>query len=340
MPIYQYILRRLVLTIPLLIGVTLMAFVISHAVPADPINANLGQSAMSDPEVVAAFRAEWGLDKPVVQQYTSYVTNLLQGDLGRSIKSRRPVIEDLKAYLPATIELATTAILIGVVLGITFGIISALRRNSLLDHGVRVLSLIGVSVPVFWLALLGLYIFYGWLGWAAGPGRLDVGIEPPPHVSGLYTLDSLLAGQWATFGNAVWHLILPAFVLASFITGLITRVTRSAMLDVISQDYMRTANAKGLEPRVVVIRHGLRNAMIPVVTVIAFSYGGLLAGTVLTESIFAWPGIGQYAYRASTSLDFPAIMGVSMLIALIFIIVNLIADVAYFLLDPRLRSRT
>jgi peptide/nickel transport system permease protein len=338
MPIYQYILRRLVLTIPLLFGITLIAFIISHAVPADPVTANLGQQAMSKPEIVAAFRSEWGLDRPLAEQYVRYVGNLAQGDLGRSIKSRRAVVEDLRAYLPATIELATAAIVIGVTLGLTFGILSALRRNHLLDHIVRVVSLLGVSVPVFWLALLGLWLFYATLGWAAGPGRLDVGIEPPPHVSGLYTLDALLAGQWSTFANALWHLALPAVVLGSYTTGVITRVTRSAMLDVLGQEYMRVARAKGLASNVVVMRHGLRNALIPIVTVIGFSYGNLLAGTVLTESIFAWPGIGQYAYRASTSLDFPAIMGVSMLIALIFIAVNLAADVLYFVLDPRLRA--
>jgi peptide/nickel transport system permease protein len=262
---------------------------------------------------------------------------MLQGDLGMSIKNRRPVIEDLRNYLPATIELATAAIVFGVVVGVTFGMLSALWRNTWLDHGVRVASLIGVSVPVFWLALVFLYIFYAKLGWAAGPGRLDVGMTPPPDVTGLYTIDSLLAGQWKTFGNALQHLVLPAIVLGSFTTGLIARVTRSAMLDVLSAEYIRTAQAKGLAPRVVLARHALRNALIPIITVIAFSYGNLLAGTVLTESIFAWPGIGQYAYRASSSLDFPAIMGVSMLIALIFIAVNLAADILYHFLDPRLR---
>lgn len=339
MPLYQYILRRLALTVPLLIGITLIAFTISHAVPSDPVAANLGQFAMSDPEIVAAFRAEWGLDKPIPQQYIDYVVNLLQGDLGRAIKTRRPVVEDLGAYLPATIELATTAMVFGVTLGLFFGIISALRRNHVIDHAVRVISLLGVSIPVFWLALIALQVFYASLGIAAGPGRLNVGMSPPPDVTGLYTIDSLLAGQWNTFFNALWHLALPALVLGSYVTGVITRVTRSAMLDVLGQDYMRTARSKGLAPNAVIMRHALRNALIPIVTVIGFSYGNLLAGTVLTESIFAWPGIGQYAYRASTSLDFPAIMGVSMLIAVIFIFVNLVADVLYFLLDPRLRAR-
>lgn len=338
MNLLTYIARRLALMVPLLIGITLIAFAISHAVPGDPATANLGQKAMSDPTIVAAFRAEWGLDRPVYEQYLIYLQNLLQGDLGRSIKSRRPVLEDLNAYLPATIELATAAIVFGVVVGMLFGVLSAVRRNSWLDQIVRVVSLLGVSVPVFWLALLLLFFFYSRLGWVAGPGRLDAGIEPPPRVSGFFTADALLAGQWATFRNALSHLVLPAIVLGSYTTGLIARVTRSSMLEVLSQSYVRVAQAKGLRDRTVIFRHALRNALIPIVTVIGFSYGGLLAGAVLTENIFAWPGIGQYAFRASTSLDFPAIMGVSLLIALIFVTINLIVDLLYFVLDPRLRA--
>ena len=337
MPLYQYILRRLILTIPLLFGVTLMAFAISHAVPADPVTANLGQKAMSDPDIVAAFRAEWGLDRPIYEQYLIYVGNLLRGDLGRSIKSRRPVLTDLRAFLPATIELATAAIVFGVLVGVVLGLLSAVWRNSWLDHVARLVSLFGVSIPVFWLALLGLFILYARLRWVPGPGRIDVGMAVPPHVTGLLTVDAIVAGDWATLRNVAAHLVLPALVLGSYTTGLITRVTRSAMLEVLGEDYIRTARAKGLSSRAMMVRHALRNALIPVITVIGFSYGNLLAGTVLTESIFAWPGIGQYAYRASTSLDFPAIMGVSMVIALIFIVVNLVVDVLYFVLDPRLR---
>lgn len=338
MSIVRYILRRVLLAIPLLLGITLIAFAISQFVPADPVVANLGQSAMSDPTIVAAFRKEWGLDRPVHEQYLTYLGNLLQGDLGRSIKSRRPVIEDLRAYLPATIELATAATLIGTVVGVLFGIISAVRRNAGIDFFVRTFSLIGVSLPVFWLALVALQIFYARLGWFPGPGRLDVGMDPPPRVTGMVTVDSLLAGDWATLRSGLSHLMLPALVLSTFTAGLVTRVTRSSMLEVLGMEYIRTAYAKGLRERLVVLRHALRNALIPVITVVGLSYGNLLAGTVLTETIFAWPGIGWYAYRASTSLDFPAIMGVSMVIALIFVIVNLIVDVLYFVLDPRLRA--
>lgn len=337
MPLYRYITRRLLLTLPLLLGVTVIAFTISHAVPGDPIVANLGQKAMSDPAIVAAFEREWGLDKPVAQQYVIYLGKLLQGDMGKSIKSRRPVLEDLRAFLPATIELATASVIFGVVTGMVLGVLSALWRNSWLDHVARFVSLLGVSIPVFWLALLAMFVLYARLGWFPGPGRIDVGLQVPPKVTGLLTIDAVLARDWMVFRNALGHLMLPALVLGSYTTGLITRVTRSAMLEVLGQDYIRTARGKGLADRTMLIRHALRNALIPVITVIGFSYGNLLAGTVLTENIFAWPGIGQYAYRASTSLDFPAIMGVSLVIAFIFIAVNLVIDVLYFLIDPRLQ---
>ncbi len=338
MTLLRFLVRRVLLTIPLLIGITLLAFVISHTVPSDPLVANLGQRAMSDPATVAAFKAEWGLDKPPHEQYLTYLGNLLRGNLGKSIKNRRPVIEDIRAFMPATIELALSSIVVGVFLGVTFGVVSAVNRNKPIDHLVRFFSLTGVSIPVFWLSLILLYIFYARLGWVAGPGRLDAGWPPPPRLTGLYTIDAIVAGQWATLGNALSHLVLPSLVLGIFTSGLISRVTRSAMLEVLSLDYIRTARAKGLWERLVILRHALRNALIPVVTVIGLSFANLLAGTVLTENIFAWPGIGRYAFQSSTTLDFQAIMGVSLLIATIFIVINFIVDMLYFVLDPRMRQ--
>jgi peptide/nickel transport system permease protein len=334
----RFIARRLILLIPLLIGVTLVAFIISRAVPSDPVNAALGQNAVSDEELVAAFRKKWGLDKPPHMQYLTYVYFLLQGDMGTSISTHRPVIDDLRRFLPATVELATAAIILAVLIGVPFGVISAMRRNSLLDQTSRVISLVGVSAPVFWLALVGLFIFYGELGWLPGPGRLSIGTEPPPQVTGLYTVDSLLAGDLTLFWDALSHLILPAIVLAAFSMGLITRITRSSMLETVGQDYVRTARSKGLKESSIIYRHTFRNALIPTITVLGLSYGNLLTGAVLTEKIFAWPGIGQYAFQAAVSLDFPAIMGVTMLIAFVFIFVNLLVDVSYVFLDPRLRE--
>jgi peptide/nickel transport system permease protein len=333
----DYILRRLILIPPLLLGVTLVAFVLSHSVPADPVAAHLGQSAMLDPAIVAAFKREWGLDRPLHEQYLAYLDNLRHGNLGRSIVSKRSVGEDLAQYLPNTVLLATAAIVLAAVLGVPLGVISAVKRNAPIDHLVRALALIGVSMPVFWLALVSLFIFYYRLDWVPGPGMLDNRFLAPPSVTGVLPIDALLAGQIDVFWNAMHHLILPALVLSSFSIGLIARVTRSSMLEILGQDFMRTARAKGLRERLIVTRHALRNALIPTITVIGLAYGNQLGGAVLTETIFSWPGVGRYAYQAASSLDFPAIMGVTMVIAGIYIGVNLIVDILYGVLDPRIR---
>lgn len=333
----DYILRRLLLVPPLLLGVTLVAFVLSHSVPADPVSAHLGQSAILDPAIVEAFKREWGLDRPLHEQYIAYLGNLFQGNLGRSIVSKRPVEEDLAQYLPNTVLLATAALVFSAVLGVPLGIISAVKRNAPIDHLVRALALVGVSMPVFWLALVSLFIFYYRLDWVPGPGMLDNKFVAPPTVSRILPIDALIAGDMPVFWNALHHLVLPALVLSSFSVGLIARVTRSSMLEILGQDFMRTARAKGLRERVVVLRHALRNALIPTITVIGLAYGNQLGGAVLTETIFSWPGVGRYAYQAASSLDFPAIMGVTMVIAAIYIGVNLVVDILYGVLDPRIR---
>jgi peptide/nickel transport system permease protein len=333
----RLIVQRLLMMLPLMVGMTLISFVVSHALPADPVGANLGQRSMEDPAIVAAFRAQWGLDKPLPEQYLTYLGNLLQGNLGTSIRTHFPVGEDLGRYLPASAELAIAATLVGTLLGIPFGVASAVRRNQWLDHLLRGVSLLGVSSPVFWLGLIALYVFYFRLGWLPGPGRLDVGMPEPPHLTGMYTLDSLLSGDWPALGSSLRHLVLPGLVLASVYLGLVTRMTRSSMLEVLSADYVRTARGKGLKARAVIYRHALGNALIPTVTVLGLAFGDVLAGTVLTETIFSWPGIGRYAYESAVTLDFPAIMGVSLVIAAVFITVNLATDLAYVFLDPRLR---
>ncbi|QPC80653.1 ABC transporter permease [Phototrophicus methaneseepsis] len=332
-----YFFRRLVFIVPLLFGITIIAFLIANAVPADPVTANLPQNALGDETLVQAFREKWGLDQPPHVQYLTYISNLLRGDMGTSIKTGRPVIVDIGEFLPATIELATLAIVFGLVMGVGVGIISAVYRNTLIDYVSRIFALIGVSFPVFLLALIGLTVLYAQLGIVAGPGRLGFRTPDPDHITGFFTLDALLTGDFETFQEAFSHIVLPAFILGIYVAGTIARVTRSALLEVLGMDYMRTARAKGLGERRV-LWHGVRNALIPVVTIIGLSYGNLLAGTVLVESIFAWPGIGRYMFRASTSQDFPAIMGVSMLIALIYIIVNFVVDMLYFFVDPRIRT--
>ena len=333
----RLILQRLLMMVPLMVGMTLISFVVSHTLPADPVGANLGQRSMEDPQIVAAFRAQWGLDKPLPQQYLTYLGNLLQGNMGMSIRTHMQVADDLGRYLPASAELAIAATLVGTLLGIPFGVASAVRRNQWLDHVLRAVSLLGVSSPVFWLGLVALYVFYFRLGWLPGPGRLDVGMPEPPHLTGMYTFDSLVAGDWPALSSSLRHLILPGLVLASVYLGLVTRMTRSSMLEVLSADYVRTARGKGLKARSVVYRHALGNALIPTITVLGLAFGDVLAGTVLTETIFSWPGIGRYAYESAVTLDFPAIMGVSLVIAAVFITVNLATDIAYVMLDPRLR---
>ncbi len=332
-----YVARRLALAVPLLLGLTLLTFVISHAVPADPVVATLGQRAADSPEIVRRFRERYGLDRPLPVQYVRYLQALLSGDWGVSISSGRPVLEDIRQYLPATVELATVAIALSVGLGVPLGIASARRRGRLTDHASRLVAVAGVSVPVFWLGLMALVVFYWWLGLAPGPGRLSARYAAPPAVTGLYLVDSLLAGDLATFRAAAAHIWLPASVLALYTMGIVVRVTRAALLEVFAEDYLRTARAKGASERRVVYRHALRNAMLPTLTMIGLAYGSLLSGAVMTETVFAWPGLGLYAFRTSTVLDFPAIMGVTLVIGLVYVAVNLVVDLLHAVLDPRVR---
>ena len=261
--------------------------------------------ASERPEIVQAFKEKWGLDKPLYVQYLTFLGNLTRGELGNSINTRRAITKDLKAFLPATIELSTVAVLFALAIGVPLGVVAAIRRESVIDHAARLLSLIGVSLPIFWLATVSLVIFYATLHWTVGPSRLGPQIDSPPFVTGFFTVDSLIAGDYRTFRDAVAHLILPGLVLASSVMGLVTRVTRASMLDVLSQDYVRTARAKGLRERVTIGRHALRNALIPTVTVLGLAYGGLLSGAVMTETIFAWPGLGRYAFQSAVTNDFP-----------------------------------
>ncbi len=320
----------------MLFGITLASFVLSQAVPVDPVTANLGEQAAADPEVVQAFRREWGLDRPLPEQYLRYVWNLAHGNLGRSISTRQPVSLDLQQHLPATIELSVVAMALSVLLGIPLGILSAVRRDSALDQLTRVAALVGVSMPVFWLGLVALSVFYARLGWMPEPGRISATLTPPHFVTGFLLIDSLLAGRWDIVRDALWHLCLPALVLCTQNLGVLARLMRSSMLEVLGEDYVRTARAKGLGERAVLFRHAARNGLIPVVTVIGLNFGRLLSGAVIIETVFAWPGLGLYAFRSATSLDFPAIMGVGMVVGTIYILGNLLVDLAYAVIDPRI----
>jgi len=308
-------------------------------VPSDPVAANLSQSAMSNPEIVAAFKEKWGLDKSLFSQFTLYLQNLLTGDLGTSIRTGKPVLEDLMQFFPATLELSIVAMTIALIFGVLFGIISAIYRNTAIDHVVRTVSVSGVSIPSFWFALIMLNIFSSILGITPGPGRIDSRTSTPEGGTGLLLFDSLISGNLQLVGDVAMHLVLPGTVLGFFTMGLIARQTRSNLLEVMSMDYIRTARSKGLNESGVIIKHALSNSMIPVITVAGMGFSNLLGGMVLVENIFAWPGIGQYAYLSAVSLDFPAICGVSLLIAFIYVAINLLIDILYGVIDPRVRYK-
>jgi peptide/nickel transport system permease protein len=331
----RFILRRLAGLVLVLVGVSIITFALSQLVPVDPVASALGQNARE--EQIEAYRKELGLDRPAALQYVTYVTRLLQGDLGKSIRTRRPVADDLRDFFPATMELSLAAMVVAVIIGVALGILAAIGRNGLLDGFARAFALIGGSLPIFFLGLLVLSLFYSRLRWLPGPGRLDAVLRPPPRFTGMYTVDSLLVGNWPLFKNSLQHLVLPAVTLGYFSTAVLLRMTRSAMLEVLNQDYVRTARAKGLREQAVLLRHALKNAMIPVLTTIGIVFGSLLSGAVLTETIFGWPGLGRYATTSAVSLDLPAVMGVTLVAAVVYPVVNMLVDIGYHLLDPRIR---
>lgn len=331
----RYIVSRLVATVVMAFLATLVIFIITNFVPGDPVLAQLGDIAASNKEFVAEWRAKYGLDLPMWQRFFIFLNGLLHGDLGQSIASQRPVLDDIRAYAPATLELATVSFILALVVGIPLGIIAAVKRDSWIDGFARMLSLVGVSSPTFWLAFIMLAVFYGGLEIAPGPGRLDPIAFAPPTVTGLLLIDSILAGDWETWRDAAAHLALPSIVLAAGTLGLITRTTRASMLESIQQDYVRVARAKGLKLWTVVMGHVFPNAVVPVVTLGGLAYANLLAGAVMTETIFSWPGLGRYTFRSAATLDFPAIMGITLIVAVVYLLVNLLVDISYAFLDPR-----
>ena len=333
----KFIGKRLVYLVIMLFGVATLVFILTKLVPGDPVTANLSQRALGDPQIVAAYKAKYGLDQPIIVQYVYYMKNLLHFDLGTSIRTNNAVLSELARCYPATIELAVFAIILATLFGILFGVISAIKRNSILDQIVRAISVTGVSLPSFWFALLVLYFFYYKLQILPGPGRLGNAFSAPQTVTGFFVIDSLLEGDIPKALDALRHLILPGTVLAAFTMGLITRTTRSNLLDVMSTDYIRTARAKGLSNVRLIIHHALGNALIPVLTVIGLGFGNLLGGMVLVETIFNWPGVGQFAYQSVLSNDYPSIIGVALLIALNYMIINTVVDILYGIIDPRVR---
>ncbi len=319
-----------------LFGLVLITFLIGRVVPIDPVLAVVGDRAPQS--VVEATRHTMGLDRPLPVQFVRYVGSLLRGDLGRSVMTSHPVTEDIATFFPATMELATVAILLATALGIPLGVLAAVRRGSWADQAIRVGTLCGWSIPVFVLALLALLVFYAKLGWAPGPGRQDVVFQDMvPPVTGLLTVDALLAGDWDSFRDAVGHLVLPSIVLAVTNLATIARMTRAFMLDALGSEYIVTARAKGLSAARIIWRHAFANIGVRLVTVLALTYAGLLEGAVLTETVFSWPGIGQYLTGSLLNADMNAVLGATLVIGLTYVGLNLLADLAYRMLDPRVR---
>jgi len=330
----SYIIRRLLSLIPTLLGVSIIVFLFLRMIPGDPALALAGEHASE--ENVERIREEFGLNKPLHEQYFTYVGKVLRGDLGRSILSRRPISEELKTRFPATIELSICALIVALVVGLPAGIISATKRNSIFDNIAMVGSLLGISMPIFWLGLMLNWFFAVQLGWLPSVTRLDANIELQ-RITNLLIVDSILTGNAEALLNAVQHLILPAVALGTIPMAIIARMTRSAMLEVLEQDYVRTARAKGLRERAVIIRHALGNALLPVITIVGLQVGVLLSGAVLTETIFAWPGIGRWLYLSILSRDYPIVQGMALFITILFLIVNLLVDISYAMVDPRIR---
>jgi len=329
-----YLGRRIALLVPTLLGVSVLAFSLIHLVPGDPAAVMLGERANA--RAVAELRHEMGLDRPLPVQYWIFLTSALEGDLGRSIKTREKVSVEIAHRFPATFELALAAMLIAVGLGVPLGVLAARRRGGWLDAMVMTGSLVGVSLPIFWLGLLLLLWLSVGMGWFPLEGRADAALAVPA-VTGLLTVDTLLAGRLDSFVDALKHLVLPALALGTIPLSVISRITRSSVLEVLRLDFVRTAWAKGLAERVVLAKHVLKNAFIPVLTVIGLQFGYLLGGAIITETIFAWPGLGRWLLLSVQARDFRAVQGGVMLVALVFVIVNLVVDVLYAFIDPRIR---
>lgn len=329
----SYILRRLVLLIPVLVGMSLVVSLLIHAIPGDPAKMMLGEKA--SPESLNELRDRLGLNDPWYKQYFNYMGKVVSGDLGTSIKTKNPISKEILPYLAATFELAIFSMLIAVFFGMNFGIIAAWRQNTWPDYVLMVIALVGVSMPVFWLGLMEQLFFSLKLGWFPTIGRISAR-DPIDTITNLYLIDTILTLNWNGFVQSFRHLILPAFALATIPMAIIARISRASMLEVLRSDYVRTAYAKGLTPMRVIYKHTLRNAFIPIITIIGLQMGMLLGGAVLTETIFSWPGVGQYIYNAISNRDYPVIQSGILVVATIFVLINLLVDILYAVIDPRI----
>ncbi|MEM0005766.1 MAG: ABC transporter permease [Ignisphaera sp.] len=330
--IKRYIIRRALSFLPTILGVLILTFIISHVIPADPVRVWAG-GYKARPEIIEEIRRRYHLDKPLHEQLILYLRDVFSGNWGVSPMSKRPVLVDIAEYFPATVELAIVSSVILIVVGIPLGLLAALRKDSIIDHIIRVIALIGTSAPAFWIAIVLQWVFYYYLGLLPATGR---GVPPPIRYTGMYLLDSLLNGDWGLFIENLKYIILPSITLAFTGLGIIARVVRNTALDVLSSDFIDFARARGLRG-VQLYRHILKNALIPIVTVLALEIGYILSGAIVIETVFSWPGIGLHAVNAINSLDYPAIMGVTLLIGLVFVFINFVTDIAYAIIDPRVR---
>jgi dipeptide transport system permease protein len=330
------ILKRMMMAVPSLIGVVIVTFLLTRALPGDPAAYFAGPAATT--EAIQQIRVKLGLDKPLYIQFVRYVEDLAHGDLGNSLTTGQPVGQEIKTRLPASAELTLLGLIVSVLIAVPLGILAATRPNSLIDHSCRVIATAGVSLPVFFTGLILIYVFYYHLGWAPPPlGRLDIFYSPPPHVTGFYLIDSLIAGDGELFVAALKQLILPALTLAIFSLAPIARMTRASMLAVLSSDFVRTARASGLAPFTVVITYAFRNAMLPVITTLGMVFSFLLGANVLVEKVFAWPGIGSFAVEALIASDFAPLQGFVLTMAVMYVALNLLIDILYGVIDPRMR---
>lgn len=329
----SYVVKRILFLIPIVLGVSFLVFLMIHLIPGDPAVIMLGERGT--PEALSKLREDLGLNDSLLVQYFKFMQKLFHLDLGKSVISNISVSEEIKGRFPATVELAVAGILLAVFFGIPAGIIAATKRSSIFDNLSMILALVGLSMPIFWLGLMLIWLFSVNLGWLPPSARITVGIELQ-RVTNLYLLDSLLTGNLRAFMDILTHLLLPAVALGTIPMAIIARMTRSSMLEVLRQDFIKTAYAKGLSAKVVIYKHAFKNALIPIVTVIGLQFGSLLGGAVLTETIFSWPGIGKLSYDAIMSRDFPLVQGTVLVIALVFVLINLFVDLTYSVIDPRI----
>ncbi len=336
---WKYVAQRLMLMILILVGVLIVTFALSRVLPGSPIEMMLGHRPTQ--EQIDLARAEYGLDQPIPVQFFHYVSGVLQGDFGISLRTRQPVLDDLLERMTATFELTTLAVILVIVLGIPLGVLSAVRQNTLSDHVTRSFSIAGMALPVFLIGMILQMVFYGWLRWLPLQGRMNVEVLldfPFDRVTGIYLIDTVLSGQWLAFKSAASHLVLPVLTLSIASLSVIIRITRNTMVEVLSEDYIRTARAFGLPDRLVYFRYALKATLIPMMTIIGLTYGFMLGGSVVVEYVYDWPGLGGYVVGAITQSDFPAVMGVTLFLATIYLSINLIVDLLYFVADPRLEA--